>query len=69
MISLRARDLRGLTKDELAAAISSTRARKLFTLRFQSATGALEGSARLKIMRQEIARILTVQQEQSRAEA
>ena len=68
MISLRARDLRHLSQDELATRLADSR-KELFTLRFQSATGALENSARLKLMRREIARILTVQQEQSQAEA
>jgi large subunit ribosomal protein L29 len=35
----------------------------LFDLRFQSATGALENSARLKLAKREIARILTVRVE------
>ena len=34
--------------------------RELFNLRFQSATGALENSARLRMAKREIARILTV---------
>ena len=65
---MRARELRNLSKDELASRLVDSR-KELFTLRFQSATGALENSARLKLMRREIARILTVQQEQSQAEA
>ena len=34
--------------------------KELFNLRFQSVTGALENSARLKLTKREIARILTV---------
>ena len=64
MISLRARELRHLSKDELATKLADSR-KELFTLRFQSATGALENTVRLKLTRREIARILTVQQEQS----
>jgi len=37
--------------------------RELFNLRFQSATGALENSARLRMAKREIARILTVRHE------
>jgi large subunit ribosomal protein L29 len=59
---LRARDLRDLTNEELAERLVSTR-QELFHLRFQSATGALESPARLKMTRREIARILTVQHE------
>lgn len=64
MICLRARDLRHLTKDELATKLADSR-KELFTLRFQSATGSLENSTKLRLTRREIARILTVQQEQS----
>jgi large subunit ribosomal protein L29 len=60
VISLRARDLRDLTDDELANRLSDTR-QELFNLRFQAATGALENSTRLKLAKREIARILTVQ--------
>ena len=61
---MRARDLRNLSKDELATRLADSR-KELFTLRFQSATGALENTMRLKLTRREIARIMTVQQEQS----
>jgi large subunit ribosomal protein L29 len=37
--------------------------KELFNLRFQSATGALEDSARLRLAKREIARILTVKNE------
>ena len=36
---------------------------ELFNLRFQSATGALENTTRLELVKREIARILTVQHE------
>jgi large subunit ribosomal protein L29 len=61
---LRARDLRDLTNDELANRLADTR-RELFDLRFQSATGALENTTRLKLAKREIARILTVQHERN----
>jgi large subunit ribosomal protein L29 len=59
---LRARDLRDLTDDELEQRLLETR-QELFNLRFQSATGALENSARLRLTKREIARILTVRNE------
>jgi len=59
---LRARELRDLTDDELDRRLQETR-QELFNLRFQSATGALENSARLKLAKREIARILTVRNE------
>jgi large subunit ribosomal protein L29 len=59
---LRARNLRDLTDDELERKLAETR-QELFNLRFQSATGALENSARLRLAKREIARILTVRHE------
>jgi large subunit ribosomal protein L29 len=59
---LRARELRDLTDDELEHRLAETR-QELFNLRFQSATGALENPARLKLAKREIARILTIRNE------
>jgi large subunit ribosomal protein L29 len=59
---LRARDLRELSDDELQRRLAETR-QELFNLRFQSATGALENSARVRLAKREIARILTVRNE------
>jgi large subunit ribosomal protein L29 len=64
---LRARDLRDLTSDELERKLAETR-QELFNLRFQSVTGALENSARLKLAKREIARILTVRNERESAQ-
>ena len=59
---MRARALRDLTDQELDERLSERR-QELFNLRFQSATGALENPARLKLAKREIARILTVRHE------
>ncbi|MBA2568627.1 MAG: 50S ribosomal protein L29 [Actinobacteria bacterium] len=59
---MRARDLRGMSDDELGEKLAERR-QELFNLRFQSATGALENPARLKLAKREIARILTVRTE------
>jgi large subunit ribosomal protein L29 len=59
---LRAKNLRDLTNEELERKLAETR-QELFNLRFQSATGALENSARLRLAKREIARILTVRHE------
>ena len=59
---MRARELRDLTNEELEQRLADTR-QELFNLRFQSATGALENSARVKLAKREIARILTVRNE------
>ena len=62
---MRARQLRDLTDVELEGKMVETR-KELFNLRFQSATGALENSARLRSAKREIARILTVKTERER---
>ena len=59
---MRARELREMTDEELDMRLADTR-QELFNLRFQSATGALENPARLKLAKREIARILTVRNE------
>ena len=56
---MRARELRELTDEELDHRLAETR-QELFNLRFQGATGALENTARLKLAKREIARILTI---------
>jgi large subunit ribosomal protein L29 len=53
-----------MTDAELEDALADRR-KELFNLRFQSATGALENTARLKIAKREIARILTVTTERA----
>jgi large subunit ribosomal protein L29 len=58
-------DLRALNDEELARRLAESR-RELFNLRFQSATGALENPARLKLTKREIARILTIRNERER---
>ena len=51
-----------MTDEELDRRMAETR-QELFNLRFQSATGALENSARLRTAKREIARILTIRNE------
>ncbi len=55
-----------MSEDELATKLAETR-KELFNIRFQSVTGALENTTRLRLTRREIARIMTVQQEQAHA--
>jgi large subunit ribosomal protein L29 len=59
---MKATQLRDMTDEELERALAERR-QELFNLRFQSATGALENPARLKLAKREIARILTVRNE------
>jgi len=64
----RASELRDLTDEDLEHRLAERR-QELFNLRFQSVTGALENSARLKITKREIARILTVVNEREAEKA
>jgi large subunit ribosomal protein L29 len=61
---MRPRQLRDLSDEELTKRMQETR-EELFNLRFQSATGALENSARLRLAKREIARILTIKNERA----
>ncbi len=61
---MKAKQLRDLSDDELERALSERR-QELFNLRFQSATGALENPARIKLAKREIARVLTVLNEKN----
>jgi large subunit ribosomal protein L29 len=61
---VRARELRDLSDEDLAKKLAEFR-EELFNLRFQSATGALDNTARLKQTKREIARVLTVQNERA----
>ena len=61
---MRPKDLRDLSDDELARKLHETR-QELFNLRFQSATGALENSARVGGVKREIARILTIRHQRA----
>ena len=63
---MRARQLRDMTDAELTRHLEEVR-QELFNLRFQSATGALENPARLKLAKREIARILTVRNEREQS--
>ena len=56
--------LRGLESSALADALADAK-KELFNLRFQSATGQLENTARLREVRKDIARVYTVLQERN----
>ena len=62
---MKASQLRGMTDEELDRQMAETR-QELFHLRFQTATGALENSARVRQAKREIARILTIKHERER---
>jgi large subunit ribosomal protein L29 len=63
---MRAKDLRELSEEELEHKLNDAR-QELFNLRFQSATGALENTARLALVKRDIARIITIRGERQAA--
>ncbi|MBC7294012.1 MAG: 50S ribosomal protein L29 [Thermoleophilia bacterium] len=63
---MKARDLVELADEELEQRLKQSR-EELFNLRFQHATGQLENTSRLRQVRRDIARIMTVQSARRRA--
>jgi large subunit ribosomal protein L29 len=61
-----ATDLRTKSPDELSAMLLDLR-KEQFNLRFQRATGQMEGTGRIRLVRRDIARIKTIQAERRRA--
>jgi large subunit ribosomal protein L29 len=58
-------DIRAKTPDELQAQMLDLR-KEQFNLRFQRATGQLEATGRIKVVRRDIARIKTIMSERQR---
>ena len=56
---MKASDVRAKTQDQLTDDLASLK-KEQFNLRFQKATGQLEKTARVKIVRRDIARIKTI---------
>ncbi len=63
---MKANELRELTDEELVDRLRDTR-KQLFNLRFQHATGQLDNPRKLRLVRQDIARIMTIQHERGEA--
>lgn len=61
---LKAENLRGLSEEELQKHLDDFR-QELFNLRFQHHTGQLENMRRMRHVKRNIARILTVQSERT----
>jgi large subunit ribosomal protein L29 len=61
-----AEELRELSDSELAERYDQTK-RQLFDLRFALVTGQLDDTSRLRKLRREVARVLTVQRERALA--
>ncbi len=61
-------EIRELTTEELVDALTEAKEEK-FNLRFQVATNQLDNTARIRVVKTEIARILTVMRERELMEA
>jgi large subunit ribosomal protein L29 len=61
---MKGRELKELTKEELLKKKKDAK-EELFNLRFQHSTGQLENTARLKLLKRDVARIETVLQEKT----
>ena len=64
---MNAHDLRDMTVDDLRAKESEL-SEQLFALRLQKVTGQLDNPAKLRHVRRDLARVLTVAHEKSAAE-
>ncbi len=64
----KASDVRAKTPDELDTLLTDLR-KEQFNLRFQRATGQAEGTARVREVRREIARVKTIQAEKKTSAA
>lgn len=62
---MKARELRELSIDELERKLEDLR-RELFNLRFQQATHQLKNPVRIRLVRRDIARILTILKEKEK---
>ena len=56
---MKAKELRDLTSEELIVKLNDFKS-ELFSLRFQLATGQLENTARIKMVKKDIARVKTI---------
>jgi large subunit ribosomal protein L29 len=56
---MKGKDLKELTKEELLKKKQDTK-EELFNLRFQHSTGQLENTARLKLLKKDVAKIETI---------
>ena len=59
---MKASEIRELTADELERKLAESR-QELFNLRFQHATGELENTSRIKDVRRDVARMLTIERQ------
>ena len=65
---MKSADVRSMSDDQLKENLTQLQ-REAFNLRFQKASGQLEGTARMRVVRRDIARFLTIISERRRAQA
>ena len=65
---MNAKDIREKTPDQLRDQLASLK-KEAFNLRFQQATGQLESTARMQVVRREVARVKTILNEKAAAAA
>ena len=65
---MNAQELRSKTPDELRDALKDLK-KEAFNLRFQAATNQLENTARMRAVRRETARVMTVLNEKATGES
>jgi large subunit ribosomal protein L29 len=59
-------EMRDLTAEELEQRYDDTR-KELFNLRIQQSTGQIEKATRIRVLRRDVARILTLMRERAKA--
>ncbi|MFK7941215.1 MAG: 50S ribosomal protein L29 [Roseovarius sp.] len=64
---MNATELRDKTPDQLREDLVNLK-KEQFNLRFQAATGALENPSRMKIVRRDVARVMTILNEKAAGE-
>mgnify|MGYP003446021437 FL=1 len=65
---MKAADLRGKTPDQLRDQLASLK-KEAFNLRFQKATGQLENTSRMQVVRRDAARVKTILNQKAAAAA
>lgn len=65
---MKAQELRDKTPDQLREELASLK-KESFNLRFQQATGQLENTARMRVVKRDTARVLTILNEKAAAAA
>ncbi len=65
---MKADELKGKTPDQLRDSLVALK-KEAFNLRFQQATGQLENTARMRVVRRDVARIKTVLNQKAAAAA